>query len=209
MKSPVIKRMKYPILFLTLILLLFLLSGFYRLLLNPLAVGKPIDKDFGDVILVLGGGLKEGYQIGFSTEERLDLAAELYGQKKRLVIISDGSLYKGSPAIKKMVDYLAAKGVDRADVRCEGKSQTTFDNFVFAQEMLKGMNPKGIIVCTSPYHQRRARMILSYLHLTDFKIARMGRSEIYRAPTVKQRMRNIKLILREYFAIVKFKLLKR
>jgi uncharacterized SAM-binding protein YcdF (DUF218 family) len=75
--------------------------------------------------------------------------------------------------------------------------------------MLKGMNPKGIIVCTSPYHQRRARMILSHLHLADFKIARMDRSEVYQAPTIKQRMRNIKLILREYFAIVKFQLLKR
>lgn len=204
-----IKKMKYLVLILTLILLLFVFSDLYRLLLNPLAVGKPIDKDFGDVILVLGGGLKEGYQIGFSTAERLDLAAELYGEKKRLIIISDGSLYKGSPAIKKMVDYLAAKGVNRADVRCEGKSQTTFDNFIFAQEMLKGMNLKGIIVCTSPYHQRRARLILSYLQLTDFKIARMDRSEIYQAPTIKKRMRNIKLILREYFAIVKFQVLKR
>lgn len=177
--------------------------------LKPLDIGDEIDKDFGDLILVLGGGLKRGYEIGFSTEERLNLAVELYKQKKRTIVISDGSLYKGSPAIKKFVDYLLKNGVEREHIKYEGKSQTTFDNISYAGGLLKRGEFEQIIVCTSPYHQRRSAMILSHLNIKNFKIAKMKKSEIYHPGTMKQRLRNIRLVFREYSGILKFKLLKR
>jgi hypothetical protein len=52
-------------------------------------------------------------------------------------------------------------------------------------------------------------MILSYLGLSGFKIAKMKTSEIYQAKNIEQRMRNIWLISREYMAIIKFKIFKR
>lgn len=177
--------------------------------LKPLDAGEKINKDFGDMILVLGGGLKRGYEIGFSTEERLNLAVKLYNQKKRVIVISDGSLYKGSPAIKKFINFLLNKGVEREHIKYEGKSQTTYDNIVYARGLLARGEFKQIIVCTSPYHQRRSAMILSHLKIKNFKIAIMKESEIYHPGTIKQRLRNIRLVFREYSGILKFKLLKK
>jgi uncharacterized SAM-binding protein YcdF (DUF218 family) len=187
-----------------LLVLSFLFTDVYLVLLGPLETGAVIHDDYGDTILVLGGGLRKGRKIGYSTEERLVLAAELFRRKKRIIIISDGSLYRKSPAIKKITDFLVKNGVDKQYIRLEGKSQTTVDSFYYTREILEKLNAREIIVCTSPYHQRRARLILNRLKLTDFKIARMRRSEIHQAHSVGQRMRNLWLIVREYLAIVKF-----
>ncbi|MCP4158165.1 MAG: YdcF family protein [bacterium] len=188
---------------------LFLFTNIYLVLLPPLDVGAQLDEQYGTVILVLGGGLKKGRELGYSTEERLKLAVELFKKKKRKIIVSGGSLYKRSPAIKKIRLFFKSNGVDEKYLSFEGKSQTTFDHFLYTQKMIAAMKTKEVIISTSPYHQCRAGMILSYLHLNNFKISRMNESEIYQANSISQRLRNIKLIFREYLAIVKFKILKK
>jgi len=194
---------------LALLMMVMLFTNLYLIFLPPLEAGADVDGTYGDVILVLGGGLKKGRQIGFSTEERLRLAAQLYKEKQRIILISGGSLYRGSPAIKKITDFLVLLGVKLADIRFEGKSQTTFDNFAYTRKMINDMNAKEIIVCTSPYHQERAQMMLEYLKFGNFKIVRMTQSEIYQADSLTQRLRNMKLIFREYMAIIKFKVFKK
>ncbi len=191
------------------IVVLFLFTNIYLIFLGPLDIGTEVDSHYGDVILVLGGGLKKGRELGYSTEERLKLAVELFKQKNRMIIISGGSLYKGSPAIKKISDYFLRHGIKKEYLRFEGKSQTTFDNFFYSNQMIADMKFKEIIISTSPYHQARSRMILSYLGLTNFKIAKMKTSEIYQAGSIAQRLRNLKLISREYLAILKFKIFKK
>ncbi len=203
-------KKKVLYLFITLLLLslisaVFLFTDIYIIFLKPLVVGEKIDKDYGDMILVPGGGLKRGNEIGFSTEERLKLAVELFKQKKRALVISDGSLYKGSPAIRKIVDFLTVRGVDVEYIAYEGKSQTTYDTFNFVKKPVEKNSISGIIVCTSPYHQKRCKSMLNRLGIKNYKIAKMKESEIYRAHSIKQRLRNMKLILREYVAILKFK----
>ena len=187
----------------------FLFTDIYLVFLGPLDVGIDVDDDYGDVILVLGGGLKKGRELGFSTEERLNLAVELFNRKKRPIIISGGSLYKKSPARKKIRDYFIARGIDAQYLEFEGKSQTTFDNFYYTHEMIDSKKFKEIIVSTSPYHQRRSRMILSYMGFANVKISKMKRSEVYQAGSIGQRLRNMKLIFREYLAILKFKIFKK
>jgi len=203
------RKLKYIFFIILLVIALFIFTDIYKVFLPPLEVGEYIAPNYGDVILVLGGGLKTGYQIGYSTEERLNLAVELYRQKKRTIFVSDGSLYRGSPAIKKMVDFLLSKGVERNHIKYEGKSQTTYDNLLFARDLSEKKYAREIIVCTSPYHQKRALLMLSHLKLKSFKIARMDKSEIHYPGTISRRLRNIRLIVREYFAILKFKVLKK
>lgn len=206
------KKMKI-IIILSVILVVLLLAGFftnaYLLFLGPLETGETIGEHYGDVILVLGGGLRKGRQIGYSTEERLLLAAELFRQKKRNILISGGSMYRGSPAIKKISNFLVTHGVQKKWIHFEGKSQTTFDNFVYTRKMLEDMNASEVIVCTSPYHQLRAEIILDYLKVKNFKIAKMQQSEVNQASSIGQRMRNMKLVTREYLAILKFKIFKK
>ncbi|MCP5052137.1 MAG: YdcF family protein [bacterium] len=203
------KKIKYTLLILLLLTAVVMLTNVYKIFLKPLEVGTEIKKNWGDVILVLGGGLRKGREIGYSTEERLLLAIRLFKQKKRMIIISGGSLYRGSPAIKKITDFLVGKGVTPEYIKFEGKSQTTFEHFLNTRKMIEEMKSKEVIVCTSPYHQGRARMILRYLEFDNFKIARMKHSEIYSAGSIGQRLRNLKLVIREYMAIMKFKIFKK
>lgn len=187
---------------------IFLFTDIYLLFLNPLDIGTEVDINYGDVILVPGGGSKKG-ELGTSTEERLLLAVELFKQKKRIIIVSGGSAYKGSPAIKRYMAFFSKYGIGKQYLRFEGRSQTTYDNFYNSQKMIAEMKLKEVIIATSPYHQRRSQMILSYLGISGFKIAQMKTSEVYRAESISQRLRNIWLISREYLAIVKFKIFKR
>ncbi len=105
--------------------------------------------------------------------------------------------------------FFSKYGIGKQYLRFEGRSQTTYDNFYNSQKMIDEMKLKEVIIATSPYHQRRSQMILSYLGISGFKIAKMKTSEIYQAESIAQRLRNIWLISREYLAIVKFKIFKR
>ncbi|MCK4835865.1 MAG: YdcF family protein [Candidatus Aminicenantes bacterium] len=194
--------------FIVLVSIIFLFTNLYKLFLKPLDIGIDIQQSYGDVILVLGGGLRSGGKIGFSTGERLDLAVQLYKEKKRRIILSDGSLYKRSPAIKKMKQYLLDHHVDDSHIHFEGQGQTTFESCKNSMRIIEDQNYKQVIVCTSPYHQKRSNMILTYLGYKNFMMAKMNISEIYQARTIKQRFRNLKLIFRDYFAILKFLILK-
>ena len=203
------KKIKYTLFILIVCVFILCFTDFYTIFVKPLDIGKKVDKNYGDVILVLGGGLRPKVEIGYSTAERLRLAVRLFKQKKRVIIISDGSLYKGSPAIKKMKDYLLKHNIKDEYILIEGKSQTTFDNCVNAKKIIDKNHFKELIICTSPYHQKRTEMILKYLNFKRFKIAKMHNSEIYQANHIKQRLRNFKLILREYLAILKLKIFKK
>ncbi|HLP45513.1 MAG TPA: YdcF family protein [Candidatus Kapabacteria bacterium] len=202
------KKMIYLLALLVLGCGIFLFTDMYLLFLEPLDTGITVNGDYGDVILVPGGGTKRG-ELGYSTEERLLLAVDLFKQKKRTIIVSGGSAYKGSPAVKRYLVFFSRYNIRKEYLRFEGRSQTTYDNFFNSHKMIDDMKLQEIIVCTSPYHQRRSQMIISYLGLTNFKIAKMKTSEIYQARNISQRLRNIWLITREYLAILKFKVFKR
>lgn len=200
-------RILVPILFF--LFLLFLLTDIYLLLLKPLDTGDIIAKRSGDIILVLGGGLKAGNEIGVSTEERLEQAVNLYKIKRMKILVSDGSLYKKSPAKKMFRDFLTRKGVASEHILFEGKSQTTFENFLYTKSIILKEKPDEILVCTSPYHQKRSEIIINHLKLENYRVVKMDTSEVYQAGSIKQRLRNLRLVIREYFGMLKFKLFKR
>ncbi len=190
------------------IFLLLIFSDIYLMFLNPLIQGVDIPNDYGDCIIVLGGGLRKGNKIGISTGERLNLAVSLYRKKHRKIIVSDGSLYKKSPAVNLIRSFLISLKVREEDIFLEGKSQTTFDNLVFTSEIIRKNNLNNIIVCTSPYHQKRTRKMIKFLKLKNYKIARMEISEIFSSDNIMQKFRNMKLVLKEYLSILKFTIKK-
>lgn len=203
------KKIFIFLILLSVLVILFLTTNLYLIFLKPLNVGIDIDKKYGDVILVLGGGLRPRVEFGYSTKERLDLAVAIFKQRSRPILLTDGSLYQNSPAIGKMKEYFKKCNIDEAFILFEGKSQNTYESGINSKQIIDEKKMNQVIVCTSPYHQKRSRMILSHLNFRDFKIARMRNSEIFKPGTIKQRLRNIKLITREYFAILKFTLQKK
>ena len=207
--TAIFRKKRFWLIIVLLVFSLFLITDVYRCLLPPLEIGESVEAGFGDVILVPGGGLREGLKIGYSTEERLNLAVELFKQRPRMILVSDGSLYSRSPGIDKVLDFLNSRGVSDEFIILEGKSQTTYDNVLNSQSISKRRGFVEMIVCTSPYHQKRTALMLRSIGLKKFRVAQMGRSEIYQAGSLRQRLRNIRLILREYLAILKFKILKK
>jgi len=204
-----LKKIKIFGLIIIFISMLFAFTDIYLFLLYPLDTGKQQDEKVGDILLVLGGGLKTRNEIGVSTSERLELASKIYLKKNMKILVSDGSLYKKSPAIKMYKNFLIKRGVAPEHIMLEGKSQTTFENFIYTREIIKKEKSNDIIVCTSPYHQKRSEMIIKKLALKKYRVINMDKSEIYQSESIRQRMRNIKLIIREYFAMLKFKIIKK
>jgi len=146
-----------------LLILLFLTTNIYMVFLKPLDIGIKIDKSYGDVILVLGGGLRPRIEFGYSTKERLELAVKIFKQKNRPILLSDGSLYKRSPVIGKMKDFFKHYNIDEEYIIFEGKSQNTYESCVNSKKIIDEKKLVEVIVCTSPYHQKRSRMILKKL----------------------------------------------
>jgi len=203
------KKSKILLLILIFIFLLFILTDIYLLLLKPLDSGMDVNDNTGDIMLVLGGGLKSGNKIGVSTAERLEKAVELYNVKKMKILVSDGSLYKKSPALQMFREYMIGKGIEPEHILFEGRSQTTYENFIYTKNMLANEKPLDVLVITSPYHQTRSSVIMKYLKLDNYRVVQMDRSEIYQAGSIKQRFRNLRLIIREYFGLLKFKILRK
>ncbi|MEN8222124.1 MAG: YdcF family protein [Acidobacteriota bacterium] len=203
------KKIKILLLVFLFMFLLFILTDVYLLLLKPLDTGVEITKNQGDIMLVLGGGLKSGNKIGVSTAERLEKAVQLYLVKEMKIIVSDGSLYRKSPAIKMFKEYLVGKGIKPEHILFEGKSQTTYENFIYTKNMLINEKSKAVLVITSPYHQKRSSIIMKYLNLNNYKVIKVDKSEVYQADSIRQRIRSLRLIIREYFGLLKFRILRR
>lgn len=184
--------------------LVFLVLEAESVLLPPLITGVDTSPEYGDCIVVFGGGMIRGpkVRIGKSTRERLDLAVALYKTKKRPVLISDGSLYRKSPAIPLIKRYLVEKGVHQEDIIVEGASQTTFDN---VRNSIRIAHEKGFVdlmICTSPYHQKRSQILLQKAKAVRFKMAVMKDSEVFSADDFSQKIRTFNLIFHEYAALV-------
>ncbi len=52
------KKVKIVLIIFIVLAALFLFTNIYLFFLNPLDIGTPVEDGYGDVILVLGGGLK-------------------------------------------------------------------------------------------------------------------------------------------------------
>ena len=166
--------------FLAILLFLFLLGvGFYLLPYNyqwriaqwPLAVGEEIEDDFGEVIIVPGAGCNPGR----GTEERLNLASSLYQIKRRKVIISEGYCF---PNHKKLFTnrMMSRWKIDTNDVIWDTLSFNTEENILHTSEMSKELGFTSAILCSSPHHQLRCRVLMNKYWEGEFKIAQMSDS---------------------------------
>jgi uncharacterized SAM-binding protein YcdF (DUF218 family) len=95
----------------------------------------------GDVIVVLGGGLRE----------RPVRAAELFKQHAAPRIIITGF---GDDEINRQI--LLQNGVPASGIEVENKSQSTRDNAEFTIKLLRAEHARRVILVTSWYHSRRA-----------------------------------------------------
>ena len=169
------------------------------LLLTWLATGGPVPASFGDVIVVPGGGMRTPTQLGISTTERIGLAAELYRDRPRSIIASDGVCAGTITGASVMGAALSTMGVRSEDILLEDGSKNTFENLRNSLVLARSRGLKTVVAVTSPYHQRRVSSLLDALGETSYRVAVMPASEVYRPGT--SRFRIARLVYRECAAL--------
>ncbi|MEM7161962.1 MAG: YdcF family protein [Bacteroidota bacterium] len=115
--------------------------------------------------LLLGGYGEYAAQIkGLELNEgadRLHHALRLYKQRKiKKIIVLSGAYSDEYPSItegKITVDFLKECGVPERDILLESKSRNTYENALYAKELLERENIKGQgLLISSAFHMRRA-----------------------------------------------------
>ncbi|MGM9985959.1 MAG: YdcF family protein [Bacillaceae bacterium] len=148
-----------------------------------------------DYLLVLGARLR-GETPSLSLRYRLDAATSyLKENPKTLAIVSggqgNGETISEAEAMKRA---LVESGIDDTRIILEDKSTNTLENIAFSKKLLPPTAKNGIVV-TNDYHVYRAMMLCKKegLHVSGLPA---------KTPSVVV----LKSYLREYLAVIKYKL---
>lgn len=159
------------------------------------------DTSDSDYILVLGAGLKDGYNPSATLRYRLNAAidcVETYGNNGMIVVSGGQGRDEKIPEAEAMKKYLMDYGVPEERILVEDKSTTTDENFEYSRSVIEadsGRDIKDINVkiVTTDFHAFRSRFLAQrneYSHITNYS----GETVWYLVPI---------LYLREGLAVVK------
>lgn len=114
-----------------------------------------------DAILLLGVSLTEDSEPRPELIARVDEAARAYHEgvlKENGVVIPCGGVLPGRvrSEAEVMAALLEERGVPRARMRLEDRSQITIENMTFAAKVLGDAKKKRVLVITSDYHLKRS-----------------------------------------------------
>lgn len=140
-------------------------------------------KPAGDVIVVLGGGARDGDGV-FSASERLApgtlervSAAYILHKKTRLsLLISGGTPYSSMSEAAAAAAYLVELGVPKAKIITEEASRDTVENAAFTRRICEAKGYKNIILVTSAYHMPRSMYLFKKAGFTSVTPFPIGRS---------------------------------
>jgi len=122
--------------------------------------GNVSDVDYTeDVVIVLGAGIL-GERVTRPLAHRLDTAAAYWRENPAAYIIVTGGLGNRATITEAeaMARYLIAQGIPPDVILLEERSTSTYENFVFAREILDEHFPDGFraLVVTNDFHIYRA-----------------------------------------------------
>jgi uncharacterized SAM-binding protein YcdF (DUF218 family) len=111
-----------------------------------------------DVIVVLAGGVGESGKAGEGYQERVQRAVELYraGLAARMVFSSGYAYTFREPEVMKAL--AVALGVPPAAILLEERAANTRENATNVAAILRERGWGSLLLVSSPYHMRRARM---------------------------------------------------
>jgi len=132
--------------------------------------GKPIASDVG---IVLGARLWND-QPSPGLRERLDLALDLYRQGIFANVIVTGGLDAHGATITEaegMRNYLVAHGVPESAILLDTESRSTYENLIFAQDIMDANDWTSAVVVTHNYHGSRAADIAKKVGLSPVQVS--------------------------------------
>ncbi|WP_204605489.1 YdcF family protein [Cohnella boryungensis] len=119
------------------------------------ADGRPVKSDVG---IVLGARLWND-EPSPGLKERLDLALSLYREGAFRSFIVTGGLDAGGAKLTEaegMRNYLVAQGVPEADILMDSLSRSTYENLIYAQDLMEANEWSSAVIVTHSYHGSRA-----------------------------------------------------
>jgi len=132
--------------------------------------GKPIAADVG---IVLGARLWND-QPSPGLRERLDLALDLYRQGAFANVIVTGGLDAHGATITEaegMRNYLVANGVPESAILLDTESRSTYENLIFAQDIMDANDWTSAVIVTHNYHGSRAADIAKKVGLSPVQVS--------------------------------------
>ena len=149
-----------------------------------------------DVVIVLGAGVR-GERVTRDLANRLDKAVEYHAKNpKALIIVSGGQgIQERITEALAMERYLIKKGIPAKKILKEEKATSTYENFLFVDELLKQKFPQGYsaVFITNTFHIYRAEGIAKSAGVTARHLG--AKTKWYAIPAN---------YLREMMAVVKF-----
>ena len=112
-----------------------------------------------DVVIVLGAGI-QGERVTRPLAHRLDTAIDYWNENPDAIIVVTGGLGNRATITEAeaMARYLIARGVPESHILREELSTSTYENLVFAKEILEEAFPDGFgaVLITNDFHIYRA-----------------------------------------------------
>lgn len=132
-------------------------------------------RDDCDYLMVLGGDIVGADTPSPQLLERMQEAAIYLKENEKCYIVPCGGCFR--PEQRKseaeiIAAYLIGQGIDSKRIILEDKSTTTFENFVFALDIIKNYSDKSIdetriAFLSSNYHIHRATIIAKHCGLKN------------------------------------------
>lgn len=175
---------------------------------KPLIVRQPLAE--AQVAIVHACGFGPLGQLSVCAKERVDWAFKLWQEKIFPQFILSGGLVKnGYTESAAMGRYLEQLGVPPSNLFLEDKSSNTWENVLYSLEILKQHNWSKVLIVTSPFHSGRAYLIWQ-------KVCPVCELESYpplaswvTQPGLVNRWRGLRSVVREYLALIYYKLRSR
>jgi uncharacterized SAM-binding protein YcdF (DUF218 family)/glycosyltransferase involved in cell wall biosynthesis len=167
---------------------------------SPLKISETLRK--ADAIVVFGGGVGETGSPGKSTIERARYAATLYkrGYSDK-ILFSSGYTYVYNDA-ENMKLFAVSMGVPEKDILLEQKANSTYENVIFSKNILNQNNYRAILLISSPYNMKRAKLVFDKSG-KDIKViyAPVDNDQFYDRHKGR-RLEQIKAVMHEYLGII-------
>lgn len=130
-----------------------------------------------DATLILGGGVRENFQLPIWTQRRLERAIAI-GNCKYFITLSAGTTHRPPPLDKKgfpifesvaAAKYLIQNDIEPHKILCETSSYDTIGNAYFAKVI--HVDPLGLsklLIITSEFHMARTKAIFEWIFSSKF-----------------------------------------
>lgn len=143
--------------------------------------GHTDETQMGDVIVVLGSGLRRNGSPGDALYRRSAWGADLYHQGIAPYVICTGGVGDGQwrSEADACREVMVERGVPENVIHLEESSHSTEENAIYALEILQANEWDEVVLVTDSFHMLRAGWIFQQYDI-----------EHYRSPVPRERVRN-------------------